>query len=174
MKLACYLSLTFLILVSGLVSNTAPFIQSSSSASTGKLAGLILDIGEARVPKAKVIVEAKGFRRETVSADDGSYQIELPEGKYKVSVIRDDFYPFSKECVRIMPSVTTQLDVTLKGRRVDGDHPLDYLRAKQPGRTGPSKSTKPNKRLERTRHERASLLSNFREPLKRSVMFLPV
>lgn len=48
---------------------------------------MVLDVGEARVPSAEVIVEAKAFRRETVSADDVSYQIELPEGKYKITII---------------------------------------------------------------------------------------
>ena len=121
MRLVCCFSLTVLILANSSLSKAALPIQSSSS--PGKLVGLVLDVGEARVPAAKVIVEAKGFRRETVSADDGSYQIELPEGKYKISVIRGDFYPYIKECVRVMPNATTKLDVTLKGRRVDEEHP---------------------------------------------------
>jgi hypothetical protein len=119
MKLVCCFSLTVLILANSSLSKAALLIQPSSS--PGKLVGLVG--GEARVPAARVIVEAKGFRRETVSADDGSYQIELPEGKYKISVIRGDFYPYSKECVRVMPNATTKLDVTLKGRRVDEEHP---------------------------------------------------
>ena len=121
MRLVCSFSLTVLILANSSFSRAALFNQSSSP--PGKLVGLVLDVGEARVPAAKVIVEAKGFRRETVSGDDGSYEIDLPEGKYKISVIRGDFYPYSKECIRVMPNAITKLDVTLKGRRVDEEHP---------------------------------------------------
>jgi uncharacterized membrane protein len=123
MKLACYISLTVLILANSFLSNADPLTQSSSSASTGKLSGLVLDPGKARVPAAKVLVESKGFRREVVSANDGSYEVELPAGKYKVTVARDDFFPSCKEGVKIQPNITTKLDVTLKGRRVDEEHP---------------------------------------------------
>ena len=75
MKLMCHISLAITILASSFMSNAEPFIQSSSSALNGKLMGLVLDVGEARVPAAKVIVEGKGFRQEVVSTDDGSYEV---------------------------------------------------------------------------------------------------
>ena len=122
MKLVCSISLVILILANSFTPKAEPLTQSSIQ-STGKLVGLVLDINEARVPAAKIIIVSKGFRLEAVSAEDGSYEIALPEGKYNITVLRDDFYPFRKAGVQIQPNVTTKLDVTLKGRRVDEEHP---------------------------------------------------
>ena len=70
-----------------------------------------------------MIVEGKNFRRVVASADDGSYAIELPEGKYKVKVMSEGFYISSRKTVRIKSNGTTKLDVTLKGIRNDASHP---------------------------------------------------
>jgi hypothetical protein len=109
MKLKRSIGLAILILTSSFVSTAESF------SSTGKLTGLILDQGGARVSAAKIIVHARGFRRELVSAGDGSYQVALPKGKYTVTVTCDGFSPVSKEYVRIKWNGTTKLDITLVG-----------------------------------------------------------
>ena len=123
MKLESYILPTLLVLTFSLILKAQPIVQSPSSVTGGKLSGLILDPSEARVPGARIIVEGKEFRRDVVSADDGSYAIELPEGKYKVRVMLDGFYPSRKKTVRISSNVTTKLDVTLRGIRNDESHP---------------------------------------------------
>ena len=123
MKLIACVGLTLLFLTSCLVLNAQSNSQSSLPVATGKLSGLILDPGEARVVSAKIIIEAKGFRREVISSDDGSYEIVLPEGKYKVRVELGGFYPSPKKTVRINSNATTKLDVTLKGIIIDAEHP---------------------------------------------------
>ena len=75
------------------------------------------------MPGARIIVESKGFRREVISADDGSYEIDLPEGKYKIRVERDGFYTSRKKTIRISSNAPIKLDVTLKGIRSDESHP---------------------------------------------------
>jgi hypothetical protein len=115
MKLMHFIRLAILILASSFAANAEPLIQSSPLSSTGKLAGLVLDQGGARIPAAKVIVQRKGLRREVMSADDGSYEISLPKGKYTVSVTRDGFSPLRKQYVRIRSKATTKLNITLKG-----------------------------------------------------------
>ena len=103
-------------------SHVLPLTQSAPPQLTGTLSGLILDHGQARVPAARILVEAKGFRRTLTSGDDGSYTIELPDGKYRVSVTRDGFYPLRKT-VRIRSSATVTTNITLKGIRNDASHP---------------------------------------------------
>ncbi len=99
-------------------------IQRSSAAPVGKLAGLVLDAGEARVVAARVIIESKGFRREVTSDNEGNYEVELPEGKYKIHAERADFYPSKKKSVRVNSNSTTRFDIILKvGRAVDELHP---------------------------------------------------
>jgi hypothetical protein len=123
MKLITNICLVLLLRTSNLVTNAQSISQSSSLTLNGTLSGLILDPVEGRVTRAQIIIEAKGFRRMIKSADDGSYEIALPEGKYKVRVQLDGFYPSRKKSVRIRPNVTTKLDVTLEGIRNDPEHP---------------------------------------------------
>jgi hypothetical protein len=87
----------------------------------GKLSGLILDPGEARVPAAKIIIEREGFRREVVSTNAGSYELDLPIANYTVTVIRDGFYPSRKSGVSIRSDSVTTLNVTLKGILIGED-----------------------------------------------------
>jgi hypothetical protein len=70
--------------------------QSQTTRPHGTPAGMVLDPGKARVPRAKIILEAKEFKREIVSADDGSYATDVPEGEYRTRVERDGFHPFRK------------------------------------------------------------------------------
>ena len=123
MKLISYISLTLFVLIASLVSNAQPISQSPSPIKSGRLSGLILDPGEARVVGAKIIIEGKGFRREAVSDDDGRYAIDLHVGKYKLRVELGGFYPSRKKAVRISLNADTKLDVTLKGIRNDESHP---------------------------------------------------
>ena len=123
MKPTKYICLVLIVLSFSLLLNAQTVGQTSAPQASGKLSGLILDPGEARVVGAKIIIEAKGFRREIVSTDDGSYEIVLPEGKYKVRVELGGFYPSRKKTVRISSNATTKLDVTLKGIRNDPEHP---------------------------------------------------
>ena len=123
MKLAKCTCLALIVLSFSLALKAQTVNQLAAPEASGKLSGLILDPGEARVVGAKIIIEAKGFRREVISTDDGSYEIALPEGKYKVIVEHDGFYPSRKKTVRISSNTTTKLDVTLKGVRNDELHP---------------------------------------------------
>ena len=115
--------LFILFLAAAVTLSAQPVPQPSPSPARGTLAGLILDPGGARVPAAKVIIEAKKFRREVVSDDDGRYSVDLPEGKYEVRVERDGFYPSRKKTISISLNVTTNLDVVLKGISNDESHP---------------------------------------------------
>ena len=123
MKLMICIGLMLLFLTSGLIPNAQAIGQSSSPIPTGTLSGLILDSVEARVSRAQIIIEAKGFRRVIMSADDGSYEIALPEGKYKVRVQLEGCYPYRKKGVRISSNITTKLNITLEGIRNDPEHP---------------------------------------------------
>ncbi len=123
MRLMRRISLVLAVAATVLVMNGQLAAQSSSPATGGKLSGLILDPGEARVVGARIIVEGKGFRREATSGGDGGYSLDLPEGKYKVKVLLGGFYPFQKKGVRITRGAETKLNVTLKGIRNDESHP---------------------------------------------------
>jgi hypothetical protein len=123
MRLVRRIGLPLVVAATVLVMDGQLAAQSSSLTAGGKLSGLILDPGEARVVGARIIVEGKGFRREATSGDDGGYSLDLPEGRYKVRVMLGGFYPSRKKSVRIMRGAETKFNVTLKGIRNDESHP---------------------------------------------------
>jgi len=107
--------------------------QNGIATAAGKLSGLVVDPDGAIIPNAKVIVEAGTFRREVVSTENGRYEIELPSGKYLVTVVRGDFRTTNVGGVVIEPNVITKLDVTLKGFRIFEELvPLEPLRTEPP------------------------------------------
>jgi hypothetical protein len=121
--LACCIVLVVILAVGNVRSHVLGLSQSAPTPQTGTLSGLILDHGQARIPAAKILVEGKGLRRTLTSGDDGSYTIELPDGKYRVSVARNGFYPSSKKTVRIRSNAAVTTNITLRGIRNDASHP---------------------------------------------------
>ena len=119
MKYACVV----LLILGACLKVDAVLERSQTTGPQGTLAGMVLDPGKARVPRAKILLEAKGFKREITSADDGTYSIDLPEGKCKIRVERDGFYPFQKNGLRIVSGGLVRFDVVIKGIRNDVDHP---------------------------------------------------
>ena len=114
MKIAPTLGSTILILLTWVVLDAQVVSQQPQSEAMGKLTGLILDRGDARVPKAKIVVERKGFHREMTSEDDGRYEIELPVGSYAITVTRDGFHPTRNTDVQIRSNSQTTFNVVMK------------------------------------------------------------
>lgn len=106
------------ILLTSLVLNAQTVTQPTKSEALGKLSGVILDSGGARVAKAKVTVEREGFRREAIAADDGSYEVDLPVNSFTVTFTSDAFYRARVIDVQIRADAVTKLDVGLKAIEV--------------------------------------------------------
>ncbi|HYW70741.1 MAG TPA: carboxypeptidase-like regulatory domain-containing protein [Pyrinomonadaceae bacterium] len=87
--------------------------QTGSATASGKLSGLVVDLGGAVVPRAKIVAEAGELRRETISGDDGRYEMALPPGKYLVTIARDDFWANKVLDVTVAANALTKLDVVM-------------------------------------------------------------
>jgi hypothetical protein len=109
--------------IGSVVFSTAATSYVALDTQDANLSGLVLDVGKARIPGAQILVEGNGLRRTVTSADDGSYSIQLPDGKYRVIATKGGFYPSRKKTVRIRANAKLTLDVTLKGIRHDSSHP---------------------------------------------------
>jgi hypothetical protein len=73
-----------------------------------------MDIIGARVPNATVIVKGKETTYKVVTGEDGTYEIELPAGIYRISV--NELRGFSstrRAAFYLRPSTTTIFDFTL-------------------------------------------------------------
>ena len=121
MKIARILGSTTLLLLTWLVIDAQVVFPQARSEAIGKISGLILDRGDARVPKAKVVIERKGFHREMISEDDGRYELELPIGSYTVTVTREGFHPSRNTDVRIRSTSLTTINVVMKEIVIDED-----------------------------------------------------
>src|SRR5215471_19245200 len=113
MKRLRTISLVLLVLTLSSMASAQPISRRHSHVAPGKLSGFILSPDGAGVPGAQITITSKGVKREILSAGDGSYEINLPTGKYKVSVARQGFYSSKEGLSVIRSNVTTKLDVTL-------------------------------------------------------------
>ena len=128
-KLAGTMGLVVLLLLSSKVLHAQSVRNSHSQRAVGKLSGVVFDSGAARVPGAKIIIEAEGFRQEIVSTDDGSYEIDLPTGAYTVTARGAGFYPSRNCCVQIQSDAHTTLNLFIKGILIGEDLvPFEELR----------------------------------------------
>ena len=123
------ISLALLVLMTVLVLHAQSVDQKIQTKPIGKLSGLILDSGNARVPGAKITVEREGFLLQIVSDDNGRYEIDLPIDVYAVTAMHDGFYPSPNLLVQIRSRLVTNLNVILNGVRLEEDFvPLEEIR----------------------------------------------
>lgn len=118
-----------LVLMTVLILQAQSVDQQAMSKSTGKLSGLILDSGNARVPGAKIRVEREGFLLQIVSDENGHYEIDLPSDVYTVTATHDEFYPSPQLLVQIRSKALTRLNLILSELRLEEDlGPVEELR----------------------------------------------
>jgi hypothetical protein len=116
------MKLTFLTIIFVLVISISSFAQSSKYA--GKLSGLVLDEGDARVVNVKIIIEGKKFRRVIKSNDEGQFEIWLRKGRYEIRVPEENgWYGSERKQLYINSNKTFTHNFVLKGIRQDVDHP---------------------------------------------------
>lgn len=91
----------------------APYHRSSTAQATGQVRGAVIDTNEARVSGATVTIEGEGTTRTVSTAEDGTYQIEMPTGIYRIRVNNRGFCPARRAAFRMQPSTSTTINFTL-------------------------------------------------------------
>ena len=81
---------------------------------TGKFAGVVLDVNDARVVGATVTIQKGSVKRSTESNDEGEFEVSLPAGDYQVSVEANGFSKFSYSPVTVKVDETKRLKIRLK------------------------------------------------------------
>jgi hypothetical protein len=101
--------------VSALFVSLAPF--ASAQDATGRILGIVTDPTGSVVPSAHVAVTniGTGFTRDTITADDGTYQVlSLPVGSYKVSIDHAGFRKALTEAQQLNINQALRIDVRLE------------------------------------------------------------
>jgi hypothetical protein len=91
-------------------------LASSLSAQTipaGRVRGTIFDSNKAVVTNVRVAFEAPGAKRETVTNEEGYYEIELPVGTYRMTTEARGFCGYQRAAFRFEPSSSKTINATL-------------------------------------------------------------
>jgi hypothetical protein len=79
----------------------------------GQVTGTVIDLNDARVAGANITVEGEGLTRTTVTAEDGTYRLELPAGTFRIRVARTGFCPASRAPFRTVESTSIIFNFTM-------------------------------------------------------------
>ena len=81
---------------------------------TSRLTGVVLDPNGARIPFATITIESAAARREAQTNDEGSFEVELPAGSYKITIEADGFQELKLAHFRVRPNTRESLKVSMK------------------------------------------------------------
>ena len=81
---------------------------------TSRLAGVVLDPNGARIPFATVTIENAAAKREAQTDDEGSFEVELPAGAYRITIEADGFKKVELASFRVRPNKRESLKVSMK------------------------------------------------------------
>jgi carboxypeptidase family protein len=86
---------------------------SAASPRLGRIKGIVLDVNQARVVNAVVIVQGGDVKRKVMSDDEGRFEISLPPGSYQITVKAAGFREFTSALLRVEPGKSRALNVHL-------------------------------------------------------------
>jgi hypothetical protein len=62
-----------------------------SQSEPGKLVGMIVDPSGARIATAKILISSRRLSRDVLVNEEGFFQIDLPQGRYRVTITANGF-----------------------------------------------------------------------------------
>jgi len=99
-----------------------PFLSSATGAhlpprngGEGRVSGVVLDVNDSRVTRAKVTIEAQNYRRELSTSAEGAFELDLPAGQYHFTVDAYGFCKFQGEPLKIKSGATEMINIHLEG-----------------------------------------------------------
>ena len=104
-----------LILIACVLLNAAPNLHQSSAAQpTGKLRGVILDLRDARVANASIMIENKNVIYGLKSDEEGKFEIDVPVGVYQIKVESPCFRKFRRKNLGVSPNAVQEINIVLE------------------------------------------------------------
>lgn len=79
----------------------------------GHVSGTVTDITEARVSGATITIEGEGAKRTITAANDGTYEVELPVGIYRIKVNSAGFCPARRAAFKVQSLTVATFGFTL-------------------------------------------------------------
>jgi hypothetical protein len=117
----------------------------------GRVSGMVLDIDDSRITKAKVTLMRDPETREILTDEEGKFDVQLPAGVYRLTVSADGFCKFEKDDLVITSGATDLINIHLEVVVYDSPDAC-----KCTARRANSSNAPPNKAMQRTRRKRVS------------------
>ena len=76
----------------------------------GKIKGVTLGVG-GRLKGVSITIEGEGVKRELISDEQGSYEVELPPGLYRINAAAPDYFPFQRAAFQVSPNAVTEINI---------------------------------------------------------------
>lgn len=80
---------------------------------TGRVAGLVVDVNDARIVGARITLENAEVKRTRRSDDEGRFDVEVPAGTYQITVEQPGFKKFQLPEFRVGTDVS-ELNVRME------------------------------------------------------------
>lgn len=87
--------------------------QAPTASAPGYLAGMVLDTNNSAVAGATVTVEGGGAKHTITTGQDGSFNVQLPDGIYRIRAESRGFCLSRRAAFRLRPSITTTINLRL-------------------------------------------------------------
>ena len=88
--------------------------SSQTQETNGKIQGVLLDINDARIVRAKIIIEDARHKHELKSGEEGDFEIQLPAGSYRIRVEANGFRKFEVSPFKVKANVTEMINIHME------------------------------------------------------------
>jgi len=105
---------SFLVLILVFAASLAPLSARGSRQQYGKIKGQVVDINDAKILRADVVIVGEGLRWRLTTNDEGEFETLLPTGEYQFSVEANGFRRFSSRRFEIESGETQRFNIKMK------------------------------------------------------------
>ena len=77
---------SFVLIIALIAASLTPVAGHASLKQSGKIKGRVVDVLNARIPRADVLIVGEGLRWRTMTDSEGEFEMSLPVGEYQLSV----------------------------------------------------------------------------------------
>jgi hypothetical protein len=105
---------SFLVVIALLVGGLTPVAGHSSLKQFGKIKGRVIDINNARIPRAELSIVGEGLGWRLVTNTEGEFETALPVGEYELSVEANGFRRFAAQKFSIKSGKTQRFNIEMQ------------------------------------------------------------
>ena len=135
-----------LLLLSSFLVFALPMNVRLQGSNEGRVSGMVFDMNDARVAGAKVIIESEKNKHQLATTEEGEFQLNLPPGKYSLTVESNGFCKFQRDALQITSGVTEMLNIHLEVAGYDSREPC---KCTSRPRRDPERSHRPDRSIRR-------------------------